>query len=83
MVSDGVSNKFRAGRDTQNTHDPVLVKGHGTDCHAQDTADFLHHFSFGQQLQDFALPLGQPLAFFYVFLVLPPQIADSLFGESL
>jgi hypothetical protein len=46
------------------------VKGYGPGCHVQHAADFLHYLSFRDQLQDFALPLGQSL----VQRLLPPEV---------
>lgn len=56
MVPDSVLDQFGAALCAQHFHHPVFVIRNRPGRHIQDVAHFLHHLSFGQQLQDFALP---------------------------
>ena len=60
VVPDRVAYQVRTCCDTQRLHHFVLVKGARPSRDVQDAANFLHQLSFGQQLQDFTFPLGQP-----------------------
>ena len=63
-------------------HDPVLVKGNRSGCHAQDSTNVFHRFAFSEQLQDFALSAGQPLALCCHFFAAPSQVGDGIVGEG-
>jgi hypothetical protein len=41
-------------------HYPVLVKRYCSGANVEDGSNILHPFSFCQQMQDLALPFGQP-----------------------
>src|SRR5215204_184677 len=47
--------ELRAGFQAQLFHHPVFVKCDGSGRQVQNCPDFLHRFTFGQQLQDLAL----------------------------
>jgi hypothetical protein len=46
-------------------HYPVLVKRHCSGTNVEDGTNILHPFSFCQQMQDLALPLGQHSYYFH------------------
>jgi hypothetical protein len=82
VVPDCIPDKFRIALNAKRLHDPVLVKGHGSGPHVQDGAYFFHHISFGNQLQHFALPFGQPFSLFHQFGSLPSQGIESVSREG-
>ena len=43
----------------KHSHYPVLVKSYRAETNVEDGTNILHPFSFCQQMQDLALPLGQ------------------------
>jgi hypothetical protein len=56
VVPDRILDQIGIALGVKRVHDPVFVKRHGPSRHIQNFANFFHRFSFGQQLQDFALP---------------------------
>jgi hypothetical protein len=82
VISEGVFDQIGVVPDAQFVHDPILVKGHGSSGHVENIADLFHRFSFGKQVQNFTLPLGQSFSLFYQFMVLPSQKVDPVFREA-
>src|SRR5215831_3701693 len=80
-MSDGVLDDCRVGSDSESLHDPVLVEGYGARFELKDIGDFLHRFSFCQELKDFLLATGYTV----VFLVPgapPKEKVECVLGDA-
>jgi hypothetical protein len=59
----GVFDQTGSGFDSEPFHDLVLVEGHSSGLEFQDPGDLLHGLSFGEELQNFAVPARNALFF--------------------
>src|SRR5206468_5123380 len=64
-------------------HNPIFVIGDRPSCHVQDAAHFFHYFAFSQQLQHFALPIGEAFLLVDKFFMLPAQAVNGVTRHSL
>lgn len=83
VVSNGVSDQFSVARHPKSPPDLVLVIGRRPLTHVQDSADFLHYFAFGHQLQHLTFPAGEACIYADRFFVLPAKGVDGVARHDL